>query len=70
MTRTILTPGQAFSMSDYLTGRPVAFVAPDGGETAPRTVGDVDMDRRGILVTWEDGTSARPAAGNKILVLS
>ena len=69
MTFTLFTPGQAFSMGDMMTGRPVALAAADGTHTTiPRTLAELDTDRRGIILRYVDGTTVRPATGDRIAV--
>ena len=69
MIFTLFTPGQAFSVSDMMTGRPVALATADGTHTtAPRTLAELDMDRGGIILRYTDGTTARPASGARIAV--
>jgi hypothetical protein len=69
MTFTILTPGQAFSMSDFMAGRPVALATADGTHTtAARPLAELDMDRGGLILRYADGTMQRPAAGQRIAV--
>jgi hypothetical protein len=69
MTFTLFTPGQAFSVSDMMPGRPVALATEDGTHIAPaRTLSELDMDRRGIVLRFADGTTERPAPGARIAV--
>lgn len=69
VTFTLFTPGQAFAMNDFMSGRPAALATP-GGEmyAAPRTLVELDMDRTGVVLRYADGTEERPAAGIMIAV--
>ena len=69
MTFTLFTPGQAFSIGDMMTGRPVALATADGTHTTtPRTLAELDMDRSGVILRYLDGTTLPVPSGARIAV--